>query len=158
MRNDCVIVADRARARFFTVHAPDESDRGPHLVEHEDLVNPEGKLTGGELFGDERNGPARSPGGGPSHNYDDHRAGHLAEIGQRFARRVASAAVEFARERAPKGLVLVAEPHFLGMLRPELDARWPSDVGLTELPEELSWHSTEHIQDVLTRKGLLPAQ
>ena len=49
-----IIVADGARARFITFQPPDEltPGRGTNLIEHSDLINPEGDLPARELFSD----------------------------------------------------------------------------------------------------------
>jgi hypothetical protein len=49
-----VVVADESRARFFTVEPVElpELESGPKLIEHEDLLNPEGRVSTGRLFAD----------------------------------------------------------------------------------------------------------
>lgn len=157
MTHDCVIVADGARCRFFTVERPADPrfEGGPRLVEQTDLVNPEGELTGNELFSDVRSGRGHASSGGPACGFDDHRDRHQDEIKRRFARRIAQAAVRFAADYKAARILLVAEPRMLGMLRPALTSE-SADLSVEEVAQDLSWHAVSHIQDVLTRRGLLP--
>jgi protein required for attachment to host cells len=144
---------------LFTVERPADSrfEGGPELVEHVDLVNPEGELTGEELFSDLKSGLGHASGGGPAHRFDDHRSQHQAEIARRFARFIVEAALRFVRERGANRLVIVAEPRMLGFLRAELDAT-KHGLRLDELAHDMSWHAVSHIQDVLTERGLVAAR
>lgn len=152
----CVLVADRARARFFVLGAPSEHRPGDaaRLLELETLVDPEGELTGNQLFSDSHSGTNHA-GSGASYEYDDHREGHRREIERRFAKRVALAAADFARNEHAQRLVLAAEPQMLGMLRPLLPTASMRGVTLVELARDLSWHSPERIQSALSQHGAL---
>jgi protein required for attachment to host cells len=154
----CILVADRARARFFVLEAPPEHRPGDpaRLRELESLVDPEGELTGKELFTDSHSGTNHA-GSGASYEYDDHRERHRREIERRFAKRVALATAEFARNHGAQKLVLAAEPQMLGMLRPVLPSALPNGVTLVELARDLSWHTPERIQSALAQHGALAA-
>lgn len=152
----CILVADRARARFFVLQAPPEHRPGDaqRLSEQETLVDPEGELTGQETFTDSHSGTNHA-GSGASYEYDEHREGHRREVERRFAKRVAAAADVFTRDHDAQKLVLVAEPRMLGVLRHALPTTLPREVTLVELARDLSWHTPQHIQTVLVQDGVL---
>lgn len=154
----CILVADRARARFFVLGTPPEHRPADaaRLLELETLVDPEGELTGKDLFSDSHSGTNHA-GSGASYEYDDHRERHRREVERRFAKRVALAAADFARNHGAEKLVLAAEPQMLGMLRPILPTALPKGVTLFELARDLSWHTPEHIQSTLSQHGALAA-
>jgi protein required for attachment to host cells len=158
MASDCVVIADGGRARFFTVDWPKDErfESGPRLREHEDWANPEGKMTGLDLFTDVKSGRRQSPGGGQAHLMDDHRDRHRREIDRRFAHSLARAIDEFVVKQRATRLILAADPRMLGTLREPLAKQLPSELKLEELCEDLSWHAVAHIEKVLTKRGLLP--
>lgn len=159
MNEYCVVVANASRARFFSLESGDvpEVESGPHLVEHSDLVNPEATLPGREAWSDTRSGGNTAPGGGPSHRYDDHREQHMREIGRRFARQVAGAALDMARRRGADCLVVVAADRMLGYLRPELDTPAPR-VEIREAAKDLTTLGPREILGHLVVAGVLPAR
>ena len=113
METTWILVADAARARLFRVERP----RG-ELIEEADFVHPEERLPEHELGADEP-GRVRGPGGkqhswGPDEGLREREAGVFATELARHLR----AAREQGRFRR---LYLVAAPHFLGVLRQELD-------------------------------------
>jgi protein required for attachment to host cells len=134
-------------------HRPRDAER---LIELETLVDPEGELTGRELFTEAHSGTNHA-GSGASYEYDDHRERHRREVERRFAKRVALAAGDFARAHGAQKLVLAAEPQMLGMLRQVLPSNLPREVALVELARDLSWHTPEHIQRALAEHGALSA-
>lgn len=150
-----VVVVDRGRARFITAEDPDNRmfEGGPRLIEREDLINPEGTMTGTELFANSRSGRGHASGGRRSHDFDDHRARHLDEIERRFARRVAEATRRFVGRYPARSVVVAADPRMLGVLRGELQG-----LATTELAEDLSWHVLPRIRQALVRHGVLPGQ
>jgi protein required for attachment to host cells len=152
-----VLIADAARARFFRVMAPDDDgyDAGPRLRELEVLVNPEGQLTGSELYGNLKSGRHRAPRGGPAHGLDDHRERHDREIDDRFMQRVAQATGEHVREERVRRVVLVAPPRSLGKLRALMGTELPSNVKLEGLDKEVTAKTLSAIEGVLEGHGLL---
>ena len=154
----CIIVADGARARFIVVEEAGDPqfESGPRLVEHRALVNPEAEIRSEDLFSDVRSGRGHAAPDRPAYGLDDHRLQHRAANKRRFAKLVAEALVEIAGQRQLERIILVAEPRMLGMLRAELDVHRLRHLERAELAEDLSWHSVEHIQEVLVRHGLLP--
>jgi protein required for attachment to host cells len=158
MNEYCVVVANASRARFFSlepVAVPEVMNR-LRLVEHSDLVNPEATLPGRETWSDTRSGSNTAPGGGPSHRYDDHRERHMQEVGRRFARQVAGAALDMTRSRDAHCLVIVAARRMLGYLRPELETPAPH-VEIREAPKDLTMLAPQDICDHLITAGVLPA-
>lgn len=158
----CIVIADRARARLFSV---EESNDTPfetgyrHLREHRDLVNPEGELTDRELFRDRRAGRrSRSSVVGAGYGMDDGKGREREESTRRFAKALATATSELVRSQKSKALVLIASPKFLGVVRSEVRKAIPKNVELTELAEDLSWHATAQLEKVLSRHGVFDAQ
>jgi len=105
VRKTWVVVADRSRARIFSVETP----RGP-LTEIEDLVHPESRAHDRDLTSDR---PGRSSDNhvlGTAHGKVDQQA-------QEFAREIADR-LENGRVGAQfERLVVVAAPDVLGLLR-----------------------------------------
>jgi protein required for attachment to host cells len=158
MKRTGILVAGGTRARFISVEVPADAelDGGPHLLEHDDLVNPDGDIPARVLFSD-RSGSGRAQGGAASHGLDDHRTRHQAEIERRFARRVIDTAEEFRGARGVQRLVIVAECQLLGTLRAELDPKRWRDVEVVELAEDLSRQSLRQIHAALAQQGLVKA-
>lgn len=154
MSNTCIVVADGARARFFITQTAAEGRPGSslRLTELEALTNPEGELTGNQTYANIRSGSNRAP-GGRAFEYDDHRARHHEEVERRFARQVAASTLEFVRRQHADNVVLAVEPHMLGLLREQLGHSLPSELKLVEFAEDLTWHTPEHIQAALERRG-----
>ena len=84
----CVVVAEGARARLFTLEHNElpEFEGGPDLVEHDSLLNPEHRVHGEEIYADS-SGRNRTP-GGQGYAYDEHREQHDANVEKRFAAEV----------------------------------------------------------------------
>jgi len=155
----CIVIADKARARLFSVELERDSpfEQGHlRLREHQDLVNPEGKATDKELFRDTRSGRGRSFGGG--YAIDDGKGRQREEIARRFAKVLVGATTELVRAQKPKKLLLVASPKFLGLVRPEMKEALPKGVEIAVLAEDLSWHAPAQIEKVLMRRGALDAR
>jgi len=154
----CIVIADRARARLFSVEEEKETpfvEGRRRLREDRDLVSPEGKLTDEELFRDRRSGRrSRSSVGGGGYGTDDGKDRQRDESARRFAKEISAAASELVRTKKAKALVLVASPKFLGIVRSEVRKAIPKGVELTELPEDLSWHALGQLEKVLTRHGV----
>ncbi len=158
MTKTCIVIADGIRARFISVDAPTDVDLdgGPRLVEHRDLVNPEGDLPERELHSD-RSGRAHGAPGGSAHGLDDHH-GQRAERSRRFAQRVAEAIEHFVVEQEARHLLLVAPPRLLGYLRPAMDRKRLAGVSVTDIGEDLSRMPLQELQEVLAARGLVPVK
>ena len=158
--NYLVVVADGTCARFFTLEsaAKPSVESGPHLLERDDLVNPEHEQSGGDKYSTTRSGLNLNPRGGPSHGYDDHRAQHEQEHERRFARDVASRAVSLAQENHAGHLVLAAERHMLGLLRDALKIPVKSGIEIRELAKDLTKLAPTEIHEHLAMAGVLQAR
>lgn len=157
MSNYCVIVADGARARFFTLEPVDvpELESGPNLVERSDLINPEAESQGQELWSNVKAGRNRSAGGG-AHSYDDHRTQHEAEFLVRFARLIAEETGRMAGQNKVKHVVIAAEKAMLGFIREALASGGPKNTEVRELAKNLSKQATLEIHQHLSDAGLVP--
>jgi len=132
-----LIAADGARARCITAEVVDDRDSEGNLrlEEHENVVNPLGKVPAREVFTDR---PSRKPSGtgpaGAGPITDDHRDRHEAENERRFAREVVAAAQRLATEQRVTRLVLAAAPRILGVLRDQIEPIRAGSVDVVELP------------------------
>ena len=159
-RDYLVVVADGTCARFFTLEsaAQPTMESGPHLLEHDDLVNPEHEQAGGDKYSSTRTGVNLNPRGGPSHGYDDHRAQHEHEHESRFAKDVAARAVSLAQENYAGHLVLAAERQMLGLLRDALKIPVKSGIEVRELAKDLTKLTPIQIHEHLAVAGVLQAR
>jgi protein required for attachment to host cells len=109
VRRTWVVVADRSRARIFSVETP----RGP-LTELEDLVHPESRIHDRDLTSDR---PGRSSDNhvlGTAHRASDQQA---HEFAREITDRLENGRVGAQFER----LVVVAAPDVLGLLRKSMN-------------------------------------
>jgi len=159
MKNSyCIVVADGARARLFTLDDSVLEPPGPDLVEREDLANPEHKLAGRDKYSTTRTGSNLNPQKGPAHGYDDHRDKEEREHERRFAHDIASHAVALAQRERSYQLVVVAEKRMLGLLRETLVLPAKSGIELRELAKDLTQLSATELQAHLAEAGLVPAR
>ena len=158
MSKYCVVVADGARARFFSLEEGGIGDGGPNLVEHDDLVNPEAESKGKELYSEDKSGRNTAPMGAGAHGYDDHRDRHSEEVERRFAKQIAEVAVASANQGQAKQLVMVADKRMMGHLRSALNV--PSTAGLkvSEVAKNLTKLNVSELQEHLSKNGMLPAR
>ena len=157
MSDYCVIVADGARARFFTLEPVEmpELETGPNLVEQQDLINPEAETPGQALWSDVKGGRNRSS-SGSAHGYDDHRTQHETEFLIRFAKVIAEEAGRFTAKRHTKHLVLASDKTMLGFLREALNTSPPHVQDIHDLAKNLGKFNTIDIHQHLADAGLLP--
>jgi len=132
-----VIVADNARARFFSSH-----DVINHLVEQEGYVHSEARLKNHDLVGDAA-GKSRDTHGSldPATSPKDHEA-------QNFAKLLAKHLKDMHSDQHFEQLILIAPPHFLGMLRKELPKTLERLVERT-IGKDLTTASVEDIIDYI---------
>ncbi|MGB7290531.1 MAG: host attachment protein [Candidatus Macondimonas sp.] len=116
-----VVVADASRARLFRAETP----RGP-LVELEDAVHSAARLQDQELLSD-RAGRAFDSQGKHRHGMEAPTDPHDQEA-QRFAHELAERLHVHHNAHDFDGLVLVAPPRFLGLLRGALDEQVAKQV------------------------------
>ena len=131
-----VIVADNARARIFVSH-----DVLNHLTEQDDFVHSEAHLTNQELVGDAA-GKSRDPHGSldPATSPKEHEV-------RNFAKLLAKHLKDLHNEQHFERLILIAPPHFLGLLRKELPKPLDQLVERT-IHKDLT---TASVQDIIDR-------
>ncbi len=153
-----VVVADGARARFFSLEAASDLGvaGGPNLVEQNDLANSEAEAAGKELFSDMKSGRNAGPMGSGAHGYDDHRSQHMDEVERRFARRVVDIALNGAGAHHAEHLVLVAEKRMLGHLRDELPKPAIGAATVSEVAKDLTKLSVRDLHEHLAADKVLP--
>ncbi len=147
MATTWIVAADESRARVLQVARPDE-----HLVEIENLLNPQGRLQEREMQTDAEprfNGhggvgkAGTAPTGGPPSDRETQGAGeHSAKM---FAKEVGRYLEKARTQHRFDELVLVAPPKFLGALRKELD----KEVGklvTQELSKDLSGFNARDLE------------
>jgi protein required for attachment to host cells len=136
VRKTWVVVADRSRARIFSIEKP----RGA-LTEIEDLVHPEARAHDRDLTSDR-----------PGRSSDNHVLGtaHAARDQQahEFAREIASR-LESGRNGAQfERLVLVAGPDVLGFLRKSMSSQVAKLV-VREVEKNLTQQRADDIRSLL---------
>jgi protein required for attachment to host cells len=131
-----IIAADSSRARILQV-----TDRGEHLDEIEDLLNPEGRVHDRDLLAD---GHPRFHGtNGPGSDRQEMSATeHFTEL---FAKRLGEYLDKARTAHRYDRLHLIAPPKFLGQLRKELGKEVEKLV-TDELPKDLSWLKARDIE------------
>lgn len=158
MMNTIVVVANGARARFFSLQPAETPayESSPRMVEHESLVNPEQEAAGKDLWSDNKSGRNRSSGGGGAHGYDDHRSQHRVEYERRFVQSVAGEATSLARNQGASCVVVTADNRMLGMLRCELHRN--NGFDLKEVAKDYSKLSVQALHEQLAALNLVPAR
>jgi len=154
-KRTCVVLADAARARIFTVERkPGQGGRpAPALEERRDLINPERRLRDSEKLSDSRPGSRQATPAGPAHTVDDRRDARTDEVDRKFAVEVAREVGVVAREQDAGGILVVAPPRLLGKLR---KAWMPaSGVEVLYVGLELTSNTPAEALTRLTRAGYL---
>jgi protein required for attachment to host cells len=112
----CVVVANLARARFYSMRG-----RVGELTELHNLVHPEARLHERDLTSDRAGRTFESANDSrsamePQHTAKEHEA-------ERFAAELAAEVERHCAEQGYRRLILVAPPRLLGYLRPRLGTR-----------------------------------
>jgi len=157
MSDYCVVVAEGARARFFTLEPVEvpELESGPNLKEWSTLTNPEHKAHQKDVFTDVRSGRNRgNP--GEAHAYDDHRDQHDVEMEHRFARTIAGEIEQFTNQHGKSKVVLCAEKKMLGFLRGALNGHTRPEMQIQEVAKDLTRLSARDLHEKLAKDGKLP--
>jgi protein required for attachment to host cells len=108
-----VVVAESSRARIF------ETTDGVSLSEIADVVHPEGRLRERQLTSD-RQGRTYDSSGRGRHSKQDPVSAHEQE-NIAFARAIARCLKAARQRNAFETVILIAPPHFLGLLRKSVD-------------------------------------
>lgn len=156
MRNYIIVLVNGVKARFFTVEL-DEFSREPELKfsEIKDLCGSTQALQGKGLWSTTKPGLNRGI-AGQAHSYDDHREHHQTEFERHFARDVTTELMQLIEANLPQQLLLIAEPHIMGVMREALLPHLPKDFPLQEVPKDLCHLTAHELQQYLLGKGLLP--
>jgi len=157
MSKYCVVVADGARARFFSLDEPGVGEAGPNLVEVSDLANSEAEMAGKDIYRDLKSGRNEASAGGGAHGYDDHRNGHLEESERRFAKQIAAAATDAVLREQSGCLVVAADPNMMGHLRAAMNVSL-GGIEVKEVVKDLSKLGPQELQEHLAADHALPAR
>ncbi|MDL0430482.1 host attachment protein [Marinobacter sp. TBZ242] len=169
MADYCVIAAELAKARIFTLESSEtpELERSPYLTERKTLSNPEHKAHESEIWSDTRRGANREHQGAqiagqttgiPHHNYDEHRDQREHRANRQFAKDIVADLKQVIREKNVSRLILCAESQMLGILRPELKALPTDEVTLTEVDRDLANLPPHELHFKLAEDGFLPRE
>lgn len=143
MSKHWIVVADQSKARIFTVEDP----RG-ELQELEQLENPTGRDQA-QTLGSDR--PGRSF---DSSGQGRHAMGTSVEPKEQEAVRFAKQVADRLRAACHAGrcnrLLLVAGPHFIGLLKEQLDSL--ADVKVTEIVKNLGQYDSREIRTRLPER------
>lgn len=136
-----IVAADGAIARFFLAKNGEDA-----WTEIDDLTNPAAHADERELVADAagRRGASTTQSGNSAYGGGSMKAHRIEDFAAEVCRRVAVS----LRETRAEQLHLVAEPHFLGLLRQRLDADVRKRVG-AEVSKSLARHSPEQIRAAL---------
>ena len=136
-----IVAADGAIARFFLAKNGEDT-----WTEIDDLTNPAAHADERELVSDAagRRGASTTQSGNSAYGGGSMKAHRIEDFAAEVCRRVAVS----LRETRAEQLHLVAEPHFLGLLRQRLDADVRKRVG-AEVSKSLARHSPEQIRAAL---------
>lgn len=157
MNQYCVVVANGAKARFFTLEETEypELESGPNLVEINSLENPEMDSLNGGRWSENKSGRNRGAKGTSAHGYDDHRSQHEVEYERRFANSIADEACRFSQSHNSSGVILVSQKRMLGFLRAAIAPKF-SGIRTKELAKDLSKLSPIDLHEHLARENLIP--
>ncbi|MFQ6021964.1 MAG: host attachment protein [Acidiferrobacterales bacterium] len=157
MSEYCVVIADGARARLFTLEPAESPDMegGPNLKERQHLVNPE-RVHTGPLWSDAKTGRNRAPAGGQAHGYDDHRTQHVHEFKRRFARSVAQQTARLVQAYGARSVILAAQKRMLGFLRGELGPLLKNGVHVHAIAKDLCKFAPHDVHKYLSKETSLP--
>ncbi|RFA26827.1 hypothetical protein CAI21_16245 [Alkalilimnicola ehrlichii] len=169
MSEYCVVVAEVARARIFTLEPPEvpEFDPGPKLIERKSLANPQHVAQESEYWTETRRGAHREHTaaqragqvvGIPHHNYDEHRDQNERQNNKAFAKDLVSELDRMIAANGFRHVVLCAEKQMLGYLRPQISSHLHGDIDLREVPKDLANLSPHALHRKLANEGFLPAQ
>lgn len=149
MSSVLIIIGDRGRARILSFERA-----GRQVRELQDLVNPALFLREG-LFSHDHQGRVMNRSRG-SRTALGKREPHKRLSSLRFARLVADTVHTECEKHPYVRLFLLAEPEFVGMLRPRLTAQ-ASSPPLTVIPRNITRHETADILAYLPEHPWRPA-
>ena len=150
--NPCVVVADGAHARFLLAEPRAGVQHRPmlRLVENMKMENSGHTVKGRREARKIKSGRDERA----AHSYTDHRDPHDVELMRRFAGRVAEQLSSMLAKQATD-VVLVAEPHMLGLLRAAIEPVVKSGVPVQELARDYTWCTSVELERHLADNKLL---
>lgn len=157
MKRTCVIVADAKRARFFDIVASEAPRVKFRLAERTALTDSEVGARGQSVTGRPRTETNTNRDAGPVHPVGAQRERHRLELESRFGNEIAGRAGEITRDWKAGVVVLVADPHMLGLVRESVRSALPRDIELKELAKDYTRLSAADLVDELAAKNLVPA-
>lgn len=157
MSKYCVVVADGAKARLFSMKEADISGGGPDLIEVSDLANLEVSVAGKDIYSNEKSGRNAAPAGGGAHGYDDHRDRHIEENQRSFAKQIVAAVTDEVERQQSSCLVVAADPHMMGHLR-EAMSSGVNGVVVKEVVKDLTKLEPQRLHQYLADSSMLPAR
>jgi len=138
-----IVAADSSRARIFEVAA-----RERRLLEIEDFLNPEGRLSERELISDAHPRLHGSTGQNSARE-ETSAAEHQIDL---FSKKLGKFLDKARNDHRYEELYIVAPPRFLGLIRRDLS----KEVGKLvkdELPKDISWLNARDIERYLKENG-----
>ncbi len=157
MSKYCVVVADGARARLFSLDEAGVGEGGPDLVELSDLANSEVEASGQDIYSNVKSGRNAGPVGSGAHGYDDHRDRHMEESERRFAKQIAAAATDAVLRQKSGCLVVTADPHMMGHLREAMSLS-VGGIKVKEVVKDLTKLEPQELHEYLAADHMLPAR
>ena len=145
-----LVVANAGRARFFEAQPSDAPRVKTVLVELESLDNPRLVDLGTSVTGRTRTETNTNRQAGPMHPMGAQRDRHRLELERRFSREIAKRSAAMTQGWTKGTLMLVAEPHMLGLLRETMRAGLQSGVALKELAKDYTDLSPAELRDRLS--------
>lgn len=149
MNRTFIIVADARRARFFSVEPGDSPRHRMALVERMVLSSPDPSDLGATVTGRPRTETNTNRQAGPVHPIGAQRQRHRLEHERRFGREIARHAGELTLAWKEGSVILIAEPHLLGLLRRGLRDAMPPGVELKELAKDYGHLTAPELRDRL---------
>lgn len=154
MKNTCLVVADRGRARLFLV-MPDDNPRSKlRLDEQASLTNGGAKArgaAGAARVKSERNTNRQA---GPVHPIGAQRERHRLEHERRFGAEIVKLAVSATAHWDDGVLLLIAEPRLLGLIREPLRRALKTSIRLEELAKDYAGLSTAELERLVISQRL----
>jgi protein required for attachment to host cells len=138
------VLANRAEALVYE----ENFAKGFHYLKR--LKNPQGKLKGLELVSDRPGRAFASGGSNTRHAYSPRTEIHEV-VAEQFAREIAKMLDKAALEEKFSDLVIMAEPHFLGLLNKEY-SKHVTALLRSEMPCEWTYGSDSELESFLHRK------
>ena len=153
----CMIVADGRRARLFEAQPVDAPRSKMTLVERAVLDNPDLRDLGVSVTGRPRTETNTNRQAGPVHPIGAQRERHRLELDRRFAREIAARTAQIADAWKDGTVVLVAEPHLLGLVREGMRSALHPGIELKELAKDYARLTPDELHERLVQNRLLPA-